>query len=276
VTSPVTGHLDRHRGRGRRWARAVLPGLDGRLAPYGCLGRPLPAAAGPPARSRVAYAARMWSPTRWRKTPRPAGPAGLGRHAEVPAPPVAARTRVGRRDGHRAARHGPGLGGHRRADPPFGRRGGQRRRRPGLRRRHRPACRPASTTWRRPACLRGAARGAGDARRRGGADGQPGAGRERRRPGHYAKIYGSLLAQVRRPVLLALLGPMFDPALAGSWGSATWTWPPTRSWQIIAAHPTRSTASRCRCWTPTAEVATAPPAARGRALLHRDDFHTRS
>ncbi|MBM7807919.1 hypothetical protein JOD57_003756 [Geodermatophilus bullaregiensis] len=36
----------------------------------------------------------------------------------------------------------------------------------------------------------------------------------------YAKVYGRLLEQVSRPVVLHWLGPMFDPALAGYWGSA--------------------------------------------------------
>jgi Protein of unknown function (DUF993) len=35
----------------------------------------------------------------------------------------------------------------------------------------------------------------------------------------YAKVYGRLLAQCARPAILHWLGPMFDPALAGYWGS---------------------------------------------------------
>jgi hypothetical protein len=35
----------------------------------------------------------------------------------------------------------------------------------------------------------------------------------------YVKVYGRLLAQVREPVILHWLGDMFDPALAGYWGS---------------------------------------------------------
>ncbi|MQA84481.1 MAG: DUF993 family protein [Streptosporangiales bacterium] len=38
-------------------------------------------------------------------------------------------------------------------------------------------------------------------------------------PGDYVHVYGRLLAQVREPVVLHWLGPMFDPALAGYWGS---------------------------------------------------------
>jgi hypothetical protein len=35
----------------------------------------------------------------------------------------------------------------------------------------------------------------------------------------YVKVYGRILAQVREPVILHWLGDMFDPALAGYWGS---------------------------------------------------------
>lgn len=35
----------------------------------------------------------------------------------------------------------------------------------------------------------------------------------------YARVYEKVLAQVSRPVILHWLGPMFDPALAGYWGS---------------------------------------------------------
>ena len=35
----------------------------------------------------------------------------------------------------------------------------------------------------------------------------------------YASVYGSVLAQVREPVILHWLGPMFDPALEGYWGN---------------------------------------------------------
>lgn len=41
-----------------------------------------------------------------------------------------------------------------------------------------------------------------------------------RGPDDYLEIYGKLLAQVRRPAILHWLGPMFDPALEGYWGSS--------------------------------------------------------
>ena len=41
-----------------------------------------------------------------------------------------------------------------------------------------------------------------------------------REPDDYAHVYGRLLSQARYPVILHWLGEMFDPALAGYWGSA--------------------------------------------------------
>ena len=40
-----------------------------------------------------------------------------------------------------------------------------------------------------------------------------------RGPEDYAKVYGRLLTQVKEPVIIHWLGDMFDPALAGYWGS---------------------------------------------------------
>jgi hypothetical protein len=39
-------------------------------------------------------------------------------------------------------------------------------------------------------------------------------------PDDYVSVYSTLLSEVDQPVLLHWLGPMFDPALAGYWGSA--------------------------------------------------------
>ena len=41
-----------------------------------------------------------------------------------------------------------------------------------------------------------------------------------RGPEDYHRVYGRLLAQTARPVILHWLGEMFDPALAGYWGAA--------------------------------------------------------
>ena len=41
-----------------------------------------------------------------------------------------------------------------------------------------------------------------------------------RGPEDYHRVYGRLLSQAREPVIVHWLGPMFDPALEGYWGSA--------------------------------------------------------
>jgi len=41
-----------------------------------------------------------------------------------------------------------------------------------------------------------------------------------RGPEDYAKVYGRILSQVREPLIIHWLGDMFDPALAGYWGSS--------------------------------------------------------
>ena len=41
-----------------------------------------------------------------------------------------------------------------------------------------------------------------------------------RTPDDYLRVYGSILRQIRQPVILHWLGEMFDPQLAGYWGSA--------------------------------------------------------
>ena len=41
-----------------------------------------------------------------------------------------------------------------------------------------------------------------------------------RSPDDYARVYGNILRQARVPVILHWLGDMFDPALAGYWGSS--------------------------------------------------------
>jgi hypothetical protein len=57
-----------------------------------------------------------------------------------------------------------------------------------------------------------------------------------RGPEDYAQVYERLLAQVSRPVILHWLGPMFDPALAGYWGSTAVGAATTAFLSLIAAH----------------------------------------
>ena len=55
-------------------------------------------------------------------------------------------------------------------------------------------------------------------------------------PDDYARVYGRILSQVSQPVILHWLGDMFDPALAGYWGSRDVDTAMDACLQIIAAH----------------------------------------
>ncbi|MFI1966103.1 dihydrodipicolinate synthase family protein [Streptomyces pathocidini] len=58
-----------------------------------------------------------------------------------------------------------------------------------------------------------------------------------RGPEDYLEVYGHLLRQAAEPVILHWLGPMFDPALAGYWGSAGLDAATETFLEAIAAHP---------------------------------------
>jgi hypothetical protein len=52
----------------------------------------------------------------------------------------------------------------------------------------------------------------------------------------YASVYASVLAQIRQPVILHWLGPMFDPALDGYWGGTAIAAAMENCLRIIRAH----------------------------------------
>jgi hypothetical protein len=52
----------------------------------------------------------------------------------------------------------------------------------------------------------------------------------------YASVYATVLSQVRLPVILHWLGPMFDPALEGYWGETAMTLAAENCLDIIRAH----------------------------------------
>ncbi|MFF1768738.1 dihydrodipicolinate synthase family protein [Streptomyces sp. NPDC058249] len=56
-------------------------------------------------------------------------------------------------------------------------------------------------------------------------------------PEDYLEVYGHLLRQASEPVILHWLGPMFDPALEGYWGSPGLDAATEVLVQVIAAHP---------------------------------------
>ncbi|MFJ8631581.1 dihydrodipicolinate synthase family protein [Streptomyces sp. NPDC093568] len=56
-------------------------------------------------------------------------------------------------------------------------------------------------------------------------------------PEDYLEVYGHLLRQAAEPVILHWLGPMFDPALEGYWGSDDLDAATDTFLEVIAAHP---------------------------------------
>ena len=58
-----------------------------------------------------------------------------------------------------------------------------------------------------------------------------------RSPADYERVYDRVLSQAREPVVLHWLGEMFDPALAGYWGSAEVDAAMDTALGVIAAHP---------------------------------------
>jgi hypothetical protein len=58
-------------------------------------------------------------------------------------------------------------------------------------------------------------------------------------PDDYAKVYDRVLGQVAAPVIVHWLGPMFDPALAGYWGSTDVGAATTAFVSLVAAHADR-------------------------------------
>ncbi|MCA5892279.1 dihydrodipicolinate synthase family protein [Isoptericola sp. NEAU-Y5] len=60
-----------------------------------------------------------------------------------------------------------------------------------------------------------------------------------RSPEDYARVYDAVLAEADRPVVLHWLGTMFDPALAGYWGSASVESATATFLDLIRAHQDR-------------------------------------
>jgi len=56
-------------------------------------------------------------------------------------------------------------------------------------------------------------------------------------PADYERVYDRILSQARQPVVLHWLGDMFDPALAGYWGSRDVDAAMDTALSVIAAHP---------------------------------------
>ncbi|SEG79753.1 Protein of unknown function [Actinacidiphila yanglinensis] len=92
-------------------------------------------------------------------------------------------------------------------------------------------------------------------------------------PEDYLEVYGHLLRQCADPVILHWLGPMFDPALAGYWGSDDLDAATETFLEVIAAHPDKVDGIKISLLDADREVALRRRLPEGVRCYTGDDFH---
>jgi hypothetical protein len=92
-------------------------------------------------------------------------------------------------------------------------------------------------------------------------------------PGDYLEVYGHLLRQASEPVILHWLGPMFDPALTGYWGSEDLDAATETFLEIIAAHPDKVDGVKVSLLDAGREIALRRRLPDGVRCYTGDDFH---
>ncbi|MFF9065152.1 dihydrodipicolinate synthase family protein [Streptomyces sp. NPDC014891] len=92
-------------------------------------------------------------------------------------------------------------------------------------------------------------------------------------PEDYLDLYGGLLRQAGEPVILHWLGPMFDPALDGYWGSADLDAATETFLELIAAHPDKVDGIKVSLLDAGREVALRRRLPQGVRCYTGDDFH---
>ncbi|MGW2646654.1 dihydrodipicolinate synthase family protein [Streptomyces sp. NPDC001393] len=92
-------------------------------------------------------------------------------------------------------------------------------------------------------------------------------------PEDYLETYGHLLRQSAEPVILHWLGPMFDPALEGYWGSADLDAATGTFLQVIAAHPDKVDGIKVSLLDAQREIALRRRLPDGVRCYTGDDFH---
>jgi Protein of unknown function (DUF993) len=94
-----------------------------------------------------------------------------------------------------------------------------------------------------------------------------------RSPDDYAKVYGRILTQVREPVIIHWLGEMFDPALAGYWGSAEHYKAMEVALDVIAANANKVDGVKVSLLDKEKEVAMRARLPAGVRMYTGDDFN---
>ena len=92
-------------------------------------------------------------------------------------------------------------------------------------------------------------------------------------PDDYLTTYADLLRQATAPVILHWLGPMFDPALAGYWGSADLDAATDTFLEVIAAHPGKVDGVKISLLDADREIALRRRLPEGVRCYTGDDFH---
>ncbi|MFD7699487.1 dihydrodipicolinate synthase family protein [Streptomyces caelestis] len=92
-------------------------------------------------------------------------------------------------------------------------------------------------------------------------------------PDDYLEVYGHLLRQAAEPVILHWLGPMFDPALEGYWGSEDLDAATDTFLEVIAAHPDKVDGIKVSLLDAQREIDLRRRLPQGVRCYTGDDFH---
>ncbi|WP_433527919.1 dihydrodipicolinate synthase family protein [Micromonospora sp. CA-263727] len=92
-------------------------------------------------------------------------------------------------------------------------------------------------------------------------------------PEDYLRVYDELLAAADRPVVLHWLGPMFDPALTGYWGSSELDLAADAVVELLKTHASRVDGIKVSLLDAGREVALRRRLPAGVRLYTGDDFH---
>ena len=92
-------------------------------------------------------------------------------------------------------------------------------------------------------------------------------------PADYERVYDRVLRQAKQPVVLHWLGDMFDPALAGYWGSANADKAMDTALAVIAANPTKVDGIKISLLDKDKEIAMRRRLPAGVRMYTGDDFN---
>lgn len=92
-------------------------------------------------------------------------------------------------------------------------------------------------------------------------------------PADYERVYGRILSQAKQPVVLHWLGPMFDPALAGYWGSDAVDAAMDTALAVIAANPAKVDGIKISLLDKDKEIAMRRRLPSGVRMYTGDDFN---